>query len=117
MVLKSVVNSEVLGEVYLSLNDYNNLGKDDTVVLGTFSFTVRDSLVNQIDSDIKVSYIRMFDELRTEIEGKVQELKQEISDTTDLVSEVNQIVENAKAKLFRLEMKAFQRLIQQKLTQ
>ena len=103
----------MLGEVYLSLNDYNNLGKDDTVVLGTFSFTVRDSLVNQIDSDIKVSYIRMFDELRTEIEGKVQELKQEISDTTDLVSEVNQIVENAKAKLFRLEMKAFQRLIQQ----
>ena len=62
----------MLGEVYLSLNDYNNLGKDDTVVLGTFSFTVRDSLVNQIDSDIKVSYIRMFDELRTEIEGKVQ---------------------------------------------
>lgn len=100
--LKSVVNSEVLGEVYLSLNDYNNLGKDDTVVLGTFSFTVRDSLVNQIDSDIKVSYIRMFDELRTEIEGKVQELKQEISDTTDLVSEVNQIVENAKSKVIQI---------------
>ena len=100
--LKSVANSEVLGEVYLSLNDYNNLGKDDTVVLGTFSFTVRDSLVNQIDSDIKVSYIRMFDELRTEIESKVQELKQEISDTTDLVSEVNQIVENAKTKVIQI---------------
>ncbi|MBE7356732.1 BppU family phage baseplate upper protein [Staphylococcus haemolyticus] len=100
--LKNVVNSEVLGEVYLSLNDYNNLGKDDTVVLGTFSFTVRDSLVNQIDSDIKVSYIRMFDELRAEIEGKVQEFKQEISDTTDLVSEVNQIVENAKSKVIQI---------------
>ncbi|KAA2274665.1 MULTISPECIES: BppU family phage baseplate upper protein [unclassified Staphylococcus] len=100
--LKSVVNSEVLGEVYLSLNDYNNLGKDDTVVLGTFSFTVRDSLVNQIDSDIKVSYIRMFDELRTEIESKVQELKQEISNTTDLVSEINQIVENAKSKVIQI---------------
>lgn len=100
--LKSVANSEVLGEVYLSLNDYNNLGKDDTVVLGTFSFTVRDSLVNQIDSDIKVSHIRMFDELRTEIESKVQELKQEISDTTDLVSEVNQIVENAKSKVIQI---------------
>lgn len=100
--LKSVVNSEVLGEVYLSLNDYNNLGKDDTVVLGTFSFTVRDSLVNQIDSDIKVSYIRMFDELRTEIEGKVQELKQEISDTSDLVSEINQIVANAQSKVIQI---------------
>lgn len=100
--LKSVVNSEVLGEVYLSLNDYNNLGKDDTVVLGTFSFTVRDSLVNQIDSDIKVSYIRMFDELRAEIEGKVQELKQEISDTSDLVSEINQIVANAQSKIIQI---------------
>lgn len=100
--LKGVVNSEVLGEVYLSLNDYNNLGKDDTVVLGTFSFTVRDSLVNQIDSDIKVSYIRMFDELRTEIESKVQELKREISDTTDLVSEVNQVVANAQSKVIQI---------------
>ena len=100
--LKSVANSEVLGEVYLSLNDYNNLGKDDTVVLGTFSFTVRDSLVNQIDSDIKVSYIRMFDELRTEIESKVQELKQEISNSTDLVSEVNQVVENAQSKVIQI---------------
>lgn len=100
--LKNVVNSEVLGEVYLSLNDYNNLGKDDTVVLGTFSFTVRDSLVNQIDSDIKVSYIRMFDELRAEIEGKVQELKQEISDTSDLVSEINQIVANAQNKVIQI---------------
>lgn len=100
--LRSVANSEVLGEVYLSLNDYNNLGKDDTVVLGTFSFTVRDSLVNQIDSDIKVSYIRMFDELRTEIESKVQELKQEISNSTDLVSEVNQVVENAQSKVIQI---------------
>lgn len=100
--LKSVTNSTVLGEIYLSLNDYKNEDKDDTVVLGTFKFEVKDSLVNQIDSDIKVSYIRMFDELRTEIESKVQELKQEISDTTDLVNEVNQVVANAQSKVIQI---------------
>lgn len=100
--LKSVTNSTVLGEVYLSLNDYKNEDKDDTVVLGTFQFEVKDSLVNQIDSDIKVSYIRMFDELRTEIESKVQDLKQEISDTTDLVNEVNQVVANAQSKVIQI---------------
>jgi hypothetical protein len=30
--LKSVVNSEVLGEVYLSLNDYNNLNTRSLVI-------------------------------------------------------------------------------------
>jgi uncharacterized coiled-coil protein SlyX len=40
--------------------------------------------------------------LRTEIEGKVQELKQEISDTSDLVSEINQIVANAQSKVIQI---------------
>ena len=65
----------MLGEIYLSLNDYKNEDKDDTVVLGTFQFEVKDSLVNQISSDIKVSYIRMFDDLRDELEKKVEQLK------------------------------------------
>ena len=51
--LKNVVDSEVLGEIYLSLNDVNNVGKDDTVVLGTFKFTVRDSLINQMKATLK----------------------------------------------------------------
>lgn len=92
--LKNVVNSQVYGEVYLSLNDVNRTGKDDTVVLGTFTFTVRDSLVNQIESDIKVSYIRMFDDLRDELEKKVEDLKNDIDSTTDLFETVKQTIEN-----------------------
>lgn len=92
--LKNVVDSEVLGEIYLSLNDVNNVGKDDTVVLGTFKFTVRDSLINQIESDIKVSYIRMFDELRSELEKKVQQLKQDIGDTQTLIETIRQTAED-----------------------
>lgn len=93
--LKNVANSTVLGEVYLSLNDYKNEGKDDTVVLGTFSFDVRDSLVNQINSDIKVSYIRMFDDLRDEIENKVQDLKVDIQQTSSMLETIKQTIENA----------------------
>ena len=104
--LKNVANTTVLGEVYLSLNDFNTTGKDDTVVLGTFSFSVRDSLVNQIESDIKVSYIRMFDELRTELELKVQQLKQEIGDTQSLIESIKQIANDSLVKINKAQADA-----------
>ncbi|NJH83301.1 BppU family phage baseplate upper protein [Staphylococcus agnetis] len=97
--LKNVTNSTVLGEVYLSLNDASNNDKDDTVVLGTFSFKVRDSLVNQIESDIKVSYIRMFDDLREVLEKKVEQVKQDVGSLTSLVDLVKQTVQDALSKI------------------
>lgn len=103
---KNVVDSEVLGEIYLSLNDVNNVGKDDTVVLGTFKFTVRDSLINQIESDIKVSYIRMFDELRSELEKKVQQLKQDIGDTQTLIETIRQTAEDYLIKINKAQADA-----------
>lgn len=93
--LKSVTNSTVLGEIYLSLNDYKNEDKDDTVVLGTFRFEVKDSLVNQISSDIKVSYIRMFDDLRDELEKKVEQLKKDIGSTQSLIDTIKQLSASA----------------------
>lgn len=104
--LKNVVDSEVLGEIYLSLNDVNNIGKDDTVVLGTFKFTVRDSLINQIESDIKVSYIRMFDDLRSELEKKVQQLKQDIGDTQTLIESIKQTAEEYLIKINKAQADA-----------
>lgn len=104
--LKNVVDSEVLGEIYLSLNDVNNVGKDDTVVLGTFKFTVRDSLINQIESDIKVSYIRMFDELCSELEKKVQQLKQDIGDTQTLIETIRQTAEDYLIKINKAQADA-----------
>lgn len=104
--LKNVVDSEVLGEIYLSLNDVDNIGKDDTVVLGTFKFTVRDSLINQIESDIKVSYIRMFDELRSELEKKVQQLKQDIGDTQTLIETIRQTAEDYLVKINKAQADA-----------
>lgn len=104
--LKNVANSNVLGEIYLSLNDTKNEGNDDTVVLGTFTFDVRDSLVNQISSDIKVSYIRMFDDLRTELELKVQQLKEDIGDVNSLLASVKQIANDTLAKINKAQADA-----------
>ena len=104
--LKNVANSNVLGEVYLSLNDVKNEGNDDTVVLGTFAFDVRDSLVNQISSDIKVSYIRMFDDLRTELELKVQQLKEDIGDVTSLIESIKQIANDTLSKINKAQADA-----------
>lgn len=92
--LKACFNSTVLGELYLSLNDVGNKNKDDTVVLGTFKFDVKDSLINQIESDIKVDYIRMFDDLRDELESKVEQLKKDIGNTQSLIDTIKQIIAN-----------------------
>mgnify|MGYP002713457081 FL=1 len=63
-----------LGQVYISVD-----GKDDTVVMSEFDFKVKDALINQMSSDIKVSYIRDFDELKKELYKKVNSVEQYIS--------------------------------------
>ena len=72
----SIPNSTAiaLGQVYISVN-----GKDDTVVMSEFDFKVKDALINQMSSDIKVSYIRTFDDLKQEIYQKMTEIKEYIS--------------------------------------
>lgn len=71
----SVPNSTAiaLGQVYISVN-----GKDDTVVMSEFDFKVKDALINQMSSDIKVSYIRDFDDLKKELYQKVESVEEYI---------------------------------------
>lgn len=97
--LKNAANNTVLGELYLSLNDYGAKGKDDTVVLGTFTFSVRDSLINQIESDIKVTYIREFYEWRAKVEESFEELKNDIGNSQSIIDTVNQIATDSISKI------------------
>lgn len=78
-VSKSNSTTTALGQVYISVN-----GKDDTVVMSEFDFKVKDALINQMSSDIKVSYIRTFDDLKKEIYDNVDEMKQYISTLEDI---------------------------------
>lgn len=93
--LKASTDSMVYGELYLSLNDASGSGQDDTVVLGRFSFSVKDALVNRIESDIKVRYIRMFDDLNDEIKEKIQSLKTDVENINEIVESVQDVGEQA----------------------
>lgn len=88
--LKRASNTLVYGELYLSLNDANNIGKDDTVVLGRFTFKVKESLINEIDSDIKVENIKMFDDLRDEVREKINDLVIDVDEINEVVGAVQQ---------------------------
>lgn len=97
--LNAATNTLVYGELYLSLNDADGKGKDDTVVLGRFSFKVKESLINEIESDIKVRYIQKFDDLNDEIREKVDMLTIDIENINNVVNDVKAIGETAKADI------------------
>ena len=56
--LKAATDTYVTGQIYIKA-----VGRKDTVVLNEFRFYVKDALINQIDADIKISYIREIDDL------------------------------------------------------
>lgn len=78
---------KVIGQAYLSVN-----GKEDTVVFSEFNFRVKDALINQISSEVKVEYIRMFDDLEREVHKRVVEIEEEIARGEDYVAEMKQTV-------------------------
>lgn len=61
---------------------------DDIAALNEFSFKVKDALINQIDAVSKISYIRMFDDLKAKIENKVFEIEESIKNIDDYVVRV-----------------------------
>lgn len=77
----------VVGQAYLSVN-----GKEDTVVFSEFNFRVKDAMINQISSEVKVEYIRMFDDLKNEIEDRVNYIEEQIEHGEDYVALMKQTV-------------------------
>lgn len=77
----------VVGQAYLSVN-----GKEDTVVFSEFNFRVKDAMINQISSKVKVEYIRMFDDLKNEIEDRVNYIEEQIEHGEDYVALMKQTV-------------------------
>lgn len=96
----SVPNSTAiaLGQVYISVN-----GKDDTVVMSEFDFKVKDALINQMSSDIKVSYIRMFDDLYEEIKTRIKEMENDIGNINTLVDEVRNAATDSKEDITKIK--------------
>lgn len=64
--LKASTETWVKGQVYVKA-----IGRKDTIAMSEFNFYVKDALINQISSNIKLSYIRMIDDFIEEARQKV----------------------------------------------
>ena len=73
--LKAATDTYVTGQIYIKA-----VGRKDTVVLNEFRFYVKDALINQIDADIKISYIREIDDLIDNFKEKIEIVSQNFSD-------------------------------------
>lgn len=73
--LKAATDTYVTGQIYIKA-----VGRKDTVVLNEFRFYVKDALINQIDADIKISYIREIDDLIDNFKEKIENVSQNFSD-------------------------------------
>lgn len=81
---------EVTGEIYI-----NRKGSDDTIVVRTFKFSIKDALVNTISADTKLSYIRKFDDLEALIKERVIEIQKSIEGLEDYVTKVTNARDDA----------------------
>lgn len=81
---------KTLGEVFITRK-----GSEDTVVVRTFEFNIKDALINTISSDTKLSYIRKFDDLLTLIENRATQMEESLANLDDYISRVKEASDNA----------------------
>lgn len=81
---------DVTGEIFI-----NRKGSDDTIVVRTFKFSIKDALVNTISADTKLSYIRKFDDLEALIKERVIEIQKSIEGLEDYVTKVTNARDDA----------------------
>lgn len=81
---------DVTGEIFI-----NRKGSDDTIVVRTFKFSIKDALVNTISADTKLSYIRKFDDLEALIKERVIEIQKSIEGLEDYVTKVTNAKDEA----------------------
>lgn len=95
--LIGATNSTVEGQLYITLHKFNDVSEDfsDTVALQKFTFTVQDALINTISGVTKTEYIRTFDQLKTEVKDKIEEMQENIGNIETLVERVNTAAQDA----------------------
>ena len=71
------------GQFYISVDN-----KEDTVTNIDFTFNIKDSLINTIPSNVKVNYIRKYDELEKTLKEKVQNIEDDYKAIDDYITKV-----------------------------
>ncbi|HCZ40132.1 BppU family phage baseplate upper protein [Brochothrix thermosphacta] len=82
----------VTGQVYL----YH---QDNILVTRTFSFIIKDSLVNSFSAQTKLEYIKTYDDLETVIKNRVVEIEKAIANGSDYVAEIEKVSDKSHAKI------------------
>ena len=115
--LKAATDTYVTGQIYISA-----VGRKDTVVLNEFRFRVKDALINQIDSDIKIRYIREIDDLVDDFKEKIANVSKNFESIEDAQAEFTAFVNGLKNNFIKQvndlkqEMDSFSNKTQQDIT-
>ncbi|MCO6308968.1 BppU family phage baseplate upper protein [Staphylococcus epidermidis] len=88
--LQASTNTTVIGQIYISINHLNQVDSDksSTAVLNEFEFKVGNAIINKINGATKIKYIRMFDELKKQINARATEIQEQLDNLEDYVVKV-----------------------------
>ena len=90
------VAKNVTGQIYVAVGD------DETVVQRKFSFKVENDLLSEIPNEEKIRYIKMFDDLKVDMEARLGTLDTALSQLEANVDAVNNARDNGVAAINNL---------------
>ena len=92
--LQASTDTKVTGQVYIAVNNVSGKAEyNEVAVFREFDFEVKDALINKISSFTKIEYIRMFDQLKMEIEQRVRDIEEAIANGSDYVAEMKSVLQ------------------------
>ena len=115
--LKASTDTSVTGQIYIKA-----VGRKDTVVLNEFRFHVADALINQIDADIKIRYIREIDDLVDLVKDRIETVSKELENVQEAENEFLNFVNTQKSEFvkqvtdLRNQMESFSKQTEIELT-
>lgn len=115
--LKASTDTSVTGQIYIKA-----VGRKDTVVLNEFRFHVADALINQIDADIKIRYIREIDDLVDLVKDRIETVSKELENVQEAENEFLNFVNTQKSEFvkqvtdLRNQMESFSKHTEVELT-
>ena len=113
--LQASTNTTVIGQIYISINHLNQVDSDksSTAVLNEFEFKVGNAIINKINGATKIKYIRMFDELKRQINARATEIQEQLDNLEDCVVKVKDASDEGITKIQIETKKGLDKLNQQ----
>lgn len=101
--LQASTSTKVKGQVYIGVNNVDgNPEYNEVAVFREFNFEVADALINKISATTKIEYIRMFSQLKQQIEKRVNDIEAAIAAGADYVAEMEATLSKGKTQLTKI---------------